>query len=139
MSSSASSREPEIVVTARAKADYIKVEMLAEFTRFESGQNALTPQVIKIFQEKWQGELRELDDRIFTVSLSPDTMKYAETLQCMLEELKGFMSSYIETLKQRYQPTGAAAPGSPTMDEEERERQARKERMERYRRGEKPE
>jgi hypothetical protein len=138
MSSSASSREPEIVTTARAKADYIKVEMLAEFTRFESGQNALTPQVIKIFQEKWEGQLRELDDRIFTVSLSPDTMQYTEPLQCLLEELKGFMSSYIDTLKQRYQTTGAA-PAEPTQDEQERERQARRERMERYRRGEKPE
>ncbi len=71
MSSSSSSAEPEIITVARAKAEYIKGEMMAEFKRLDAGGAQLNAAVVKIFGDKWNKECHELEDRIFAASISP--------------------------------------------------------------------
>ncbi len=138
MSSTPSSSEPEIISVARDKADYIKAEMMAEFKRFEAGETQLTPPGLKIFEDKWAKELSELENRIFTVNLSPETQPFAPALEKTLKELKGFMDMYLKALKYHYVPEGSAAPPEDAEDEKARKRAERKARMEKFKRGEKP-
>lgn len=139
MASSTCSSEPEIVSTARVKAEYIRDEMAAEYARLCSGSNVLTAQVMKIFERKWTGELKEVNDRIFTVSLSPETAGYTAALEQELEGLKASIANYLDLLRQRFQPDGEAPVVEPTETDKERKKRERRERMARYQRGEKPE
>jgi hypothetical protein len=137
-SSTSSSAEPEIITTARAKAEYIREEMAAEYNRFCSGGNVLTAQALHVFERKWTHELKEVEDRIFTVSLSPDTAGFAAPLQQELEALRASIGQYLNLLRQRFQPDGEAPHVEPGETEKERKRRERRERMARYQRGEKP-
>ena len=105
MSSTSGSAEPEIIGVARAKAEYIKAEMMAEFKRLDAGETQLTPAVVKIFERKWEKELNELDERVFAASLSPDSQPHISPLR---------------------------------EDEKARQRAQREARMEKFKRGEKP-
>ena len=138
MNLTSGSNEPEIVAVARAKAEYIKAEMMAEFKRLDAGETKLTPAVVKTFQSKWEKELNELDQRVFAASLSPDSQPYVAPLKEMQSELASFVETYVKTLSYHYVPEGAeAAPETPE-DEKARKRAERKARMEKFMRGEKP-
>jgi hypothetical protein len=138
VNSTPSSNEPEIVSVARAKAEYIKAEMMAEFKRLDAGETQLTPAVVKTFERKWKGELKELDDRIFTASVSPGAEAYVSPLEEMRKELAGFIDQYIQALTYHYVREGNEAPAEPAEDEKARQRAERRARMEKFQRGEKP-
>lgn len=138
MNSTPSSNEPEIVAVARAKADYIKSEMMAEFKRLDAGETQLTPAVVKTFERKWKSELKELDDRIFTASVSPEAQAFVGPLEDMKKELAGFIDQYIKALTYHYVREGSEAPAEPTEDEKARQRAERRARMEKFQRGDKP-
>jgi hypothetical protein len=138
VSSTSGSAEPEIVGVARAKAEYIKAEMLAEFKRLDVDETQLTPAVVKTFQGKWEKELNELDQRVFAASLSPDSQPHVPALQELLSELRSFVETYVKALSYHYVPEGAEAPAEPAEDEKARRRAERKARMEKFKRGEKP-
>lgn len=138
MNSTPSSSEPEIVAVARAKAEYVKAEMMAEFKRLDAGETQLTPAVVKTFERKWKGELKELDDRIFTASVSPPAQAYVGALEEMRKELAGFIDQYLQALTYHYVREGREAPLEATADEKERQRAERRARMEKFQRGDKP-
>ena len=138
MSSTSGSAEPEIIGVARAKAEYIKAEMMAEFKRLDAGETQLTPAVVKIFERKWEKELNELDERVFAASLSPDSQPHISPLRELQSELRSFVETYVKALTYHYVPAGAEAPAEPTADEKARQRAQREARMEKFKRGEKP-
>ena len=138
MSSTSGSAEPEIIGVARAKAEYIKAEMMAEFKRFDAGETQLTPAVVKTFERKWEKELKELDDRVFAATLSPDSQPYVAPLRELQSELRSFVETYVKALAYHYVPEGAEPAAEPAADDKARQRAEREARMEIFMRGEKP-
>jgi hypothetical protein len=138
VNSTSDSTEPEIVSTARAKAEYIGGEMMAEFKRLDAGETKLTPEVVQTFERKWTEELKELDNRIFAAEMSPASVDFVPTLQKMRDELKGFIDTYVKALTYHYVPEGSEAPAETPEEEKARKRAERKARMKKYERGEKP-
>ncbi len=133
MNSNSSSNEPEVVTVARAKAEYLKAEMMAEFKRFESGEVELTPTALKVFEKKWLNEAKVIEDRVFAASITPASQPYVPTLQGILDDVQAFARTYVNALAHYHAVPGGEAPAEKTESEKEREREERRKRMAKFR------
>jgi hypothetical protein len=138
MSSTCSS--DDVIDNARSKADYARNEIKSDYARFMmeygTGNVVLTHSVVATFRKKWEKQLADLENMLFTLTLDPTKAGCVPQVQAMLDELRALIEENVFMMDNYLVDKGDAPVVETPEEQKAREREERRKRMEAFQKGE---
>ncbi len=130
----------EVIANARVKADYARDEIKSDYARFMmeygTGNVVLTHSVVATFRKKWEKQLADLENMLFTLTLDSSKAGCISQVQAMVDELKALIEENVFMMDNYLVDKGDAPVVETPEEQKAREKEERRKRMEAYQKGE---